>query len=73
MNPGCEYNKAIRLIWIREVLPRRPMTAREMAKILATSQRTIVRDLLDLQTAPSPLRMPLVLDTSDGWRWKVEQ
>jgi predicted DNA-binding transcriptional regulator YafY len=59
--------KAVRLLWLRDcLLAGNQHTASELAQRLGVSQRTIQRDLEDLQA--EPLRVPLV---RDGWRWSV--
>ncbi len=56
--------RAVRLMRLVELLEARPWRSSELARELGVSQRTINRDLLDLQS--EPLRKPLVCD---GWEW----
>lgn len=63
-------NKAVRLVYLRDqFVAGSRYTARELSDRLGVSQRTIERDLLDLQS--EPLRVPLIRDID--WRWGVER
>ena len=58
--------RAVRLLRIIELLRERAHTTDELADRLRVSQRTIQRDLADLQG--DPLYAPLVCQTRQTWR-----
>ena len=60
-------SRAVRLIAMLELLRARPrgILSREIAEQLGVSQRTVQRDLADVQD--EPLRAPLYQD--EDWRW----
>ena len=61
--------RAVRLVYIRDLLLERPRTAKELAYLCGVSPETIARDLVDLQLAPMPLRLRAL----DGGRWTVAE
>jgi proteasome accessory factor B len=63
--------KAWRLVRIQRFLFRDPQGYRssELASIFHVDQRTINRDLQDLQAAP--FRLPLVQEPAPDWRWHL--
>lgn len=62
-------NRSVRLVHLQRLLYRNPRgyTASELAKLCGVSQRTINRDLLDLQL--EPFYLPLVVE--EDWRWRL--
>ena len=62
-------NRVARLAYLQRLFYRNPRGYRssELAELCGTSQRSINRDLEELQT--EPYYLPLVLD--DGWRWRL--
>jgi hypothetical protein len=64
-------NKAVRLVYlIRAFEAGRVATTGELAGELSVSPRTILRDMVDLQS--EPLRVPLTCDsTRHGLRWSL--
>lgn len=62
-------NRSIRLVHLQRLLYSNPTGYRssELARLCGVNQRTINRDLQDLQD--EPFRLPLVLE--DGWRWRL--
>lgn len=62
-------NRPARLAYLQRLLYRNPQGYRssELAELCGASQRTINRDLEELQA--EPFRLPLVLD--EGWRWRL--
>ncbi len=58
-------NKAIRLVYLRDLLGRRGYTTAQLAMRCGVNIRTIQRDIADLQAAP--LHVPLVCD-GDMWK-----
>lgn len=63
-------DRAVRLVHLRDqFLAGSRHTARDLAQRYGVSQRTIERDLLDLQS--EPLRVPLVQDIE--WRWMMQR
>jgi len=69
MQPTTDtIKKSVRLVaLIRRFATGGRYTARELAETFGVSQRSIQRDLLDLQSAP--LRLPLVQDSE--WKWSI--
>lgn len=55
--------RAVRLVCLRDLLFRRPYSVAELARICGTSERTIRRDLLDLELPPLNVAL---LRTNDG-------
>lgn len=64
-------NKAWRLLQIQRHLFRQPRgyRARELAELFNVDQRTINRDLQDLQS--EPFYLPLVQEKAPDWRWRL--
>lgn len=62
-------NRVARLTYLQRLFYRNPRGYRssELAELCGTSQRSINRDLEELQT--EPYYLPLVLD--DDWRWRL--
>jgi len=60
-----DVKRAIRLLAIAFALRERPYTARELGERFGVSQRSIERDLEDLQA--EPLRLPLM---QEKWEWR---
>jgi len=62
-------NRMARLTYLQRLFYRNPRGYRssELAELCGTSQRSINRDLEELQT--EPYYLPLVLD--DDWRWRL--
>lgn len=56
--------RAVRLVWIRDLLYASPRTVGELASICGVSQRTIYTDLTDLQA--EPIYAPLVVNVRWG-------
>ena len=53
MNPATQQVKrAVRLIMIRDMLSKQPITLQGMARYFGVHERTIYRDFQDLQLAP---------------------
>ena len=60
--------RSIRLVaLIRRLTGGGRYSARELTEALGVSQRSIQRDLLDLQSAP--LHLPLV--QGEDWKWSI--
>lgn len=62
-------DRSVRLVHLQNLLYSNPKGYRssELARLCGVNQRTINRDLQDLQT--EPFRLPLVLE--DGWHWRL--
>ena len=61
MNPATQQVKrCIRLMIMRDILSQRPVTVREIAERFAVTERTVYRDLAELQA--EPLRFPVVCE-----------
>ena len=62
-------NRSVRLLEIQRLLYRQPAGYRssELARLCGVDQRTINRDLADLQG--EPFYLPLVQE--EGWRWRL--
>jgi len=62
-------NRPVRLVYLQRLFYQKPSGYRssELARLCGVNQRTINRDLQDLQD--EPFRLPLVLE--DGWRWRL--
>lgn len=58
--------RAVRLVYVRDLLTERPRTVRELAALCGVSSGAIYRDLIDLQL--EPLCVPL---TVEGGRWRI--
>ena len=58
--------RAVRLMYIRDLLGERPRSVQELADMCGVTRKTIYADLLDLQM--EPLSLPLVFDCG---RWKI--
>ncbi len=58
--------RAVRLVYIRDLLYERPRSVEELARLCEVSVDTIYRDLIDIQL--EPLSVPL--QVVDG-RWRV--
>ncbi len=71
MDSTPSINKAVRLVYlIRAFEAGRVATTSELAGELCVSPRTILRDMVDLQS--EPLRVPLICDnTRHGLRWSL--
>jgi len=61
-------SRAARLMRMAELLKARRWRSRELAQELGVSQRTISRDLLDLQS--EPLRLPLACESWEWFMWR---
>lgn len=61
--------RSLRLLYIQRLLYQHPKGLRssELARLCEVNQRTINRDLQDLQD--EPFRLPLVQE--DGWNWRL--
>lgn len=58
MNPATQQVKrAVRLIVMRDLLSERPLTVADMVERFGVAERTVYRDLQELQA--EPLRFPL--------------
>jgi len=58
--------RAVRLLYIVQLLNDRPMTTNELAQRCEVSERTIRKDMLDLQG--NPLYLPLILRVRREWK-----
>ena len=58
--------RAVRLVYIRDLLREKPRSVQELAEICGVTRKTIYVDLLDLQM--DPLCLPLVVDCG---RWRI--
>ena len=58
--------RAVRLMYIRDLLCEEPRTIAELVHLCGVDKRTIYRDLIDLQCPP--LNVPLQTDESGRWR-----
>lgn len=56
--------RAVRLVWIRDLLYSKPRTVAELAAICGVTERTIYTDLTDLQA--EPIYAPLVVNVQWG-------
>ena len=59
--------RAVRLVYIHDLLKQEPQSIRDLALQCGVSNDTITRDLVDLQLAPLSVRLRVV----DGDRWTV--
>ena len=59
--------RAVRLVYIRDLLQQSPQSIRDLASLCEVSPETITRDLVDLQLAPISLSLRVV----GGDRWAV--
>ncbi|MGI6376445.1 MAG: hypothetical protein GX601_06790 [Anaerolineales bacterium] len=57
--------RAARLVLLRDALQREPHTVRQLAALADVEQRTIYKDLIDLQLPP--LSVPLQVDERGRW------
>ena len=64
---GRTMARAVRLIYLRDLLIAKPYTTEELAELCSVSERTIYRDLADLQD--DPLRAPVYR----AWVWLEER
>mgnify|MGYP001017163181 CR=1 FL=1 len=58
--------RAVRLVYIRDLLQQSPQSIRDLASLCEVSPETIARDLVVLQLPPMSMRLRVV----DG-RWTV--
>jgi len=58
--------RAVRLLYIVQLLNDRPMTTNELAQRCEVSERTIRKDMLDLQG--NPLYLRLILRVRREWK-----
>jgi predicted DNA-binding transcriptional regulator YafY len=63
MNPNAV--RAVRLMYIRDLLREEPRTIAQLVHLCGVDKRTIYRDLIDLQCPP--LNVPLQTDENGRW------
>jgi len=60
-----ETARAVRLVYIHDLLKQGPHTIQGLAVLCDVSPKTVARDLVDLQLAPMSMRLRAL----DGGRW----
>lgn len=60
---GQSMSRAVRLVYLRDLLLTKPHTTDELAQLCNVSERTIYRDLADLQD--DPFHVPIYR----AWVW----
>ncbi len=60
-----QARRAVRLVFLRDLLHERPYTIAQLARLTGVSERTIYRDLCDLQLSPLNVALMVV----EGNRW----
>jgi len=60
-----EAVRAVRLVYIHDLLKQGPHTIQGLAVLCDVSPKTVARDLVDLQLAPMSMRLRAL----DGGRW----
>lgn len=66
MSMNRHTTRAARLVYVRDLLLEAPRTISQLAALCGVQERTIYRDLVDLQVPP--LNVPLACGNDGYWR-----